>query len=83
MSIRLGFFIDRNFIPMHATVGLMVIDTQQAIAVWKLASPAFGGGLQCLLHVDSFRGVVPHRNLTSGQFRNVGTGVYLSVLYIT
>ena len=54
--MRLRFFLAPDEFLMDATVGFVVIDAQQAFAVGKRASPAFGGCLQCFCHRYSFRG---------------------------
>ena len=56
VSVSLGFFFGEDLFQMDAAVGLVVIDTQQALAVLKLASPTLGGRLQCFCHEYSFRG---------------------------
>lgn len=56
VSVRLRFFLAPDKFLMDATVGFVVIDAQQALAVGKRASPAFGGCLQCFCHRYSFRG---------------------------
>ncbi len=75
VSVRLGFFLDTDLFLMDAAVGLVVIDAQQALAVRKRASPAFGGCLQCFCHGYSLlRGFPPQWFRETGEFRNIGPG---------
>ncbi len=43
-----------RLIAMYMTVILMVIDTQETLAVRKLACPALRRSLQCFSHRDSY-----------------------------
>lgn len=55
MRFGLGDF--GHFLQVHAAVGLVVVDAQQARAVGKLADPPFGGGFQNFCcHLDTFHG---------------------------
>lgn len=45
----------RNLITMYMTVSLMVIDTQEMLAVRKLAFPVFSRSLQFFCHRHSYQ----------------------------
>jgi len=46
---------------MYMTVIMMVIDTQDTLAVRKHAFPALSRGLQCFYHRYSFVGRAPYK----------------------
>ncbi|MHC4988849.1 MAG: hypothetical protein ACYTFX_10210 [Planctomycetota bacterium] len=66
---------------MDAAVRLVIVDTQQAIAVGEIASSTCGGCFQFFCHEHSFRGNFPHRSQTDGQFRTAATGLTTLLLY--
>jgi hypothetical protein len=57
VPVRLYFFFGGSLFLVDATVRLVIVDTQQAIAVGEITSPAFGGGFQFFCHGTPFAGI--------------------------
>lgn len=67
---------------MEAAVGLVVIDTQYAIAVRELAFPAFSGCFQCFIgHGTPFTRKFPNRCLADKSFGIIADRIFMLPVY--
>jgi hypothetical protein len=57
-------FLPRYLVAMNMTVVRVVVDAQEALAVWKSAFPALGRSLRYTSHHHSYKVELPNKEAT-------------------